>query len=143
MDKIRDISDRNKMCFACGKDNPIGLHMHFQVDANSCAATFIPRPEHQSYDGRMHGGLITTLLDETMGNYCYLYEHRNAYTARMDIRFKEPILIGEKLKIVAHVEKRKGRLIEMSGKIIKEDGTIGAEALAKMMYEANDDITTA
>jgi len=137
------ISDRNKMCFACGKDNPIGLHMHFQVDATSCAATFTPRPEHQSYDGRMHGGLITTLLDETMGNYCYLYEHRNAYTARMDIRFKLPILIGEKLKIIAHVEKRKGRLIEMSGKIIKEDGTIGAEAIAKMMYEDNDDSTTA
>jgi len=138
-----NISDRNKMCFACGKDNPIGLHMHFQVDAKGCAATFVPRPEHQSYDGRMHGGLITTLLDETMGNYCYLYEHRTAYTARLEIRFKFPILVGEKLKILARVEKRKGRLLEMSGKIIKEDGTIGAEAIAKMMYEDNNDSTIA
>lgn len=125
----------NSMCFACGKLNPIGLHLDFKVDATTCSTTFVPQPEHQSYDGRMHGGLVSTLLDETLGNYCYLYEHRIAYTARLEVRFKQPILIGEKLNIVARVGKRKGRLLEMVGEIIKEDGTIGAEATAKMMYE--------
>ena len=127
----------NLMCFACGPNNPIGLHLHFEVTEGQCRTTFTPKPEHQSYDGRMHGGLVSTLLDETLGNYCYLYEHRIAYTARLEVRFKQPILIGEKLLITAHVVKRKGRLLEMQGEITKEDGTIGAEATAKMMYEDN------
>ncbi len=54
-------------CFACGKDNPIGLKMEFTMDAEECVAYFTPRQEHQSYDGRMHGGLISVLLDEIMG----------------------------------------------------------------------------
>ena len=57
-------------CFACGKDNPIGLKMEFTMDAEECVAYFTPRQEHQSYDGRMHGGLISVLLDEIMGHYC-------------------------------------------------------------------------
>ena len=130
-----DPTKRDFMCFACGKDNPIGLHLQFSVDADSCRTTFRPKPEHQSYDGRMHGGLISTLLDETMGNYCYLYEKKIAYTAKMSVRFRQPVLIGELLKVVAKVKKRKGRLIEMTAVLYKEDSTIGAEADAMMMYE--------
>ena len=91
-----NLADRDTLCFGCGKDNPIGLHMHFKVDEEGCYASFVPQPVHQSYDGRMHGGLISTLLDETMGNYPYLYEHRVAYTARLEVRFRQPVLIGEK-----------------------------------------------
>ncbi len=131
----------NSMCFACGDKNPIGLHLHFKVTADSCRTTFVPQKLHQSYDGRMHGGLVSTLLDETMGNYCYLYEGKTAYTARLEIRFKLPILIGEKLTVIARTGKRKGRLLEMTGQIIKEDGSIGAEGFAKMMYEENDEST--
>ena len=83
----------------------------------------------------MHGGLISTLLDETMGNYPYLYEHRVAYTARLEVRFRQPVLIGEKISIITKVKKRKGILLEMTGQVVREDGTIAAEADAKLMYE--------
>ena len=122
-------------CFACGKENPIGLKLEFAVDENSCTTEFTPQRQHQSYDGRMHGGLISTLLDETMGNYIHLYEKKVAYTAKMEVRFRQPILIGEKIKVVGKVKRRKGRLIEMEGQIFKADGTVAAEADAKMMYE--------
>lgn len=126
---------RDTMCFGCGKDNPIGLHMEFQTDENGVYATFVPQPVHQSYDGRMHGGLVCTLLDETMGNYPYMVEHRVAYTAKMEIRYRQPVRIGEKVRIVAKVKRRKGPLLELTGQIIREDGTIAAEAESKMMYE--------
>jgi len=122
-------------CFACGKENPIGLKLEFKVDENGCYTTFIPKREHQSYDGRMHGGLISTLLDETMGNYIHLYEKKIAYTAKMEVRFRQPVFIGEEIKVIAQVKKRKGRLIEMTGKIMNRDGSIAAEADAKMIYE--------
>jgi acyl dehydratase len=128
-------SNRDTMCFGCGKDNPVGLHMHFKVDAEGCYSTFTPQPIHQSYDGRMHGGLISTLFDETMGNYPYMYEKKVAYTARLEVRFRAPVRIGETLSIVTKVKRRKGPLLEMTGQIIRPDGTVAAEADARMMYE--------
>ncbi|WP_432643343.1 PaaI family thioesterase [Acidaminococcus sp.] len=126
---------RDTMCFGCGRDNPVGLHLHFRTDEDGCYTSFVPQPVHQSYDGRMHGGLISTLLDETMGNYPYMYEHRVAYTARLEVRFRQPVRIGERIRVITKVKRRKGQLLEMTGQVVREDGTIAAEADGKLMYE--------
>ncbi|WP_302574288.1 PaaI family thioesterase [uncultured Acidaminococcus sp.] len=131
-------NDRDTMCFGCGKDNPMGLHLHFRTDENGCYTCFVPQPVHQSYDGRMHGGLISTLLDETMGNYPYMYEHKVAYTARLEVRFRQPVRIGERIHVITKVKRRKGQLLEMTGQVIREDGTVAAEADGKLMYEERE-----
>lgn len=131
-------NDRDTMCFGCGKDNPMGLHLHFRTDENGCYTSFVPQPVHQSYDGRMHGGLISTLLDETMGNYPYMYEHKVAYTARLEVRFRQPVRIGERIHVITKVKRRKGQLLEMTGQVIQEDGTVAAEADGKLMYEERE-----
>ena len=128
-------NNRDTMCFGCGKDNPMGLHLHFRTDENGCYTSFVPQPVHQSYDGRMHGGLISTLLDETMGNYPYMYEHKVAYTARLEVRFRQPVRIGERIDVITKVKRRKGMLLEMTGQVIREHGTVAAEADGKLMYE--------
>jgi acyl-coenzyme A thioesterase PaaI-like protein len=54
----------SRMCFVCGVDNPIGLHLSFYTDDEGrTVARFRPKPEHQGYPGHLHGGLISTLLD--------------------------------------------------------------------------------
>lgn len=131
-------NDRDTMCFGCGKNNPMGLHLHFRTDENGCYTSFVPQPVHQSYDGRMHGGLISTLLDETMGNYPYMYEHKVAYTARLEVRFRQPVRIGERIHVITKVKRRKGQLLEMTGQVIREDGTVAAEADGKLMYEERE-----
>ncbi len=59
---------RNDYCFACGKANPIGLKLAFrEMDDGRYVSIFTPGPEHQSYEGALHGGIIGTVLDEVMG----------------------------------------------------------------------------
>jgi acyl-coenzyme A thioesterase PaaI-like protein len=54
----------SRICFVCGIDNPIGLHLAFYTDDQGrCIARFRPRPEHQGYPGHLHGGITSTLLD--------------------------------------------------------------------------------
>ena len=63
----------SRMCFVCGIDDPIGLHLAFYTgDEGRCIARFPvpvrhrtgrPKPEHQGYPGHLHGGLISSLLD--------------------------------------------------------------------------------
>ena len=123
------------MCFACGSRNPIGLHLHFYRIDKGMVAFFTPRKEHQSYDGRMHGGLISTLLDEVMGNYIFMNEHKPAYTARLDIWFRNPALIGTSLKIKGTEVKRKGPLVIMEGSVTDSSGILIAEASSHMMIK--------
>ena len=136
-EKLVEMSKDQKygMCFACGEQNPIGLHLHFFWIPNGVLAFFTPRHEHQSYDGRMHGGLITVLLDEIMGNYLFKKEGVPAYTARIDLRFRTPVKIGTTIRCEGHEVKRKGRLVIMEGVITNPDGTVAAEATSTLMLE--------
>ena len=123
------------MCFACGKENPLGLHLHFFSIPGGCLDFFTPSHEHQSYNDRMHGGLIMTLMDEVMGNYLFLNTGIPAYTGKMETRFRTPVLIGETVKVVCREIRRKGPLSVMEARVLHEDGTVAAEATSHMMFE--------
>ena len=120
-------------CFGCGRDNPIGLKLDMKLDGNRCVAYFTPKVEHESYGYRMHGGLTSTLLDEVMGDYVFRKAGKPAYTARLEIRFRSAIRIGETVKVEGWPEVHRGRLFIMKGKITHADGTPAAEAKAEMM----------
>ena len=120
-------------CFGCGRDNPIGLKLDMKLDGDRCVAYFTPKAEHESYGDRMHGGLTGTLLDEVMGDYVFRKAGKPAYTARLEIRFRSAIRIGETVKVEGWPEVHRGRLFIMKGKITHADGTPAAEAKAEMM----------
>lgn len=120
-------------CFGCGRDNPIGLKLDMKLDGDRCVAYFTPKAEHESYGDRMHGGLTSTLLDEVMGDYVFRKAGKPAYTARLEIRFRSAIRIGETVKVEGWPEVHRGRLFIMKGKITHADGTPAAEAKAEIM----------
>ena len=117
-------------CFGCG---PIGLKLDMKMEGDHCVAYFTPKAEHESYGDRMHGGLTSTLLDEVMGDYVFRIAGKPAYTARLEIRFRSAIRIGETVKVEGWPEVHRGRLFIMKGKITHADGTPAAEAKAEMM----------
>jgi hypothetical protein len=54
----------SRICFVCGIDNPIGLHLRFYTDDEGrCIARFRPKPEHQGHPGHLHGAIIGALPD--------------------------------------------------------------------------------
>ncbi|MFA4994194.1 MAG: PaaI family thioesterase [Bdellovibrionales bacterium] len=122
----------NDWCFACGKLNPIGLKLKFVEENGVYISRFTPRPEHQSYDGTIHGGIISTLLDEIMGHYLYV-KGRNVVTAKLETRFRKPTPLGQELTIRGWVVKERGKVIEMEATVALPDGTITAEGRAMLM----------
>ncbi len=95
----------DNMCFACGRDNPISLKLDFKpVEADLVEAKFTPTANHQGYDDIMHGGLVSTLLDEAMAKVI-VFKGIKAVTAEISVKFKKPVLIGGELKIVGKLNK--------------------------------------
>ena len=75
-------------CFVCGKKNPIGLKLDFSFDGKTITTEFVPQKEHQGYFNIVHGGIISTLLDEAMVKLA-IEMGMPAVTARMDIRLQD------------------------------------------------------
>lgn len=124
----------DEMCFACGPKNPIGLKLDFELKDDVVETKFTPQEVHQGFTGIMHGGLISTLLDEVMANVLYLQEIK-AVTAKMEVKFRKPIKIGRELTTTGWIERKKRRTIDTAAKIINQDGEKVAEAEAVFMRE--------
>ena len=118
-------------CFACGKENPVGLHLDFQIENDEFRTVKTLSREYQSFTGVVHGGIITTMLDEGMGGYLYRMGEK-AVTARLAVRYRKPTPVGEELHIRGWIESRRGRFIDMKAEVSLADGTITAEGTAKM-----------
>ncbi len=119
------------MCFGCGEENPIGLKLKFKWDNGTARAEFTPNESHQGWSGIVHGGIISSLLDEAMSNAPY-FEGIPCLTAKMQVRIRRPALTGERLIITASITKKSRRLVETRAAISLEDGTSVAEGMATM-----------
>ena len=117
------------MCFVCGRDNPIGLHMHFFIDNAKCVhAEYVPQESHQGFPGVMHGGLVTTMLDELIGRTAIAMDLW-CMTAKLEVRFRKPVPIGEPLKLKGEITKTTSRLLEGRGELRLSDGSLAVEAI--------------
>ncbi len=126
---------RGQWCFACGPQNPFGLKLVFAEEENTYISNFTGQAEHQGYDGIMHGGIVSTLLDEIMARYLYA-KGMDAVTARLEIRFIKPTPIGVPLLIKGWIVRSKGRFFETKGTVELADGTVTAQGAAKVLISA-------
>ena len=123
------------MCFACGPDNPIGLKIRFSLDGDVCTGEFTPDENHLSWENTVHGGIIYSALDDVTGNIPYL-QGRKAHTARCEIRYRQPLRMGETVMLKGWIETEKGRLLNLRGEARrKSDNVLVAECAASFLLE--------
>lgn len=119
-------------CFVCGRDNPIGLRMNLAFHAGRIHSEFILQKQYQGYKDIIHGGLISSVLDEAMIHVA-LAQGIKVVTAEMSVRFKSSLLVGEKAVVEAQIIKSGRKLIEASAFIKGPGLRLIAEAQAKLM----------
>jgi len=129
MEQLRD----NQCCYVCGTQNPSGLKVVFEIDktARSIRASFTPSPAHQGYEGIVHGGILSALLDEAMAKLAFSLGIP-AVTAEITVKFRSPASPGEELSITGRLTHETRRLIQAEAKIEKGLVTI-AEATGKLL----------
>ncbi len=121
------------MCFACGKENPIGLKIDFTVDGDSCTGEFTGTENHVGWENTVHGGIIYSALDDVTANVLYR-QRRKAHTAKCEIRYRKPLYVGETVLLKGWIEKEKGRLVVLKGEARrKSDGIVVADCEASFM----------
>jgi len=125
----------SRMCFACGTDNHFGLHARFlELEDGRLCAEFTPQEHHQGYPGRLHGGIISAILDETIGRAIQIQSPDVfAVTIELNVSFRKPVPLNTPLRVVAEITLVKERVFEGEGKLLLDDGTIAANATARYL----------
>jgi uncharacterized protein (TIGR00369 family) len=120
-------SELARWCYACGDLNPIGLHLEFRMEDGWAVADFVAQQEHQGYPGYVHGGVVSSLLDEAMGWATY-GQGIWALTAKLETRFRDIVPTGEPLITRARVTRDRGRTLEVRAELLHFDGRLLAES---------------
>jgi acyl-coenzyme A thioesterase PaaI-like protein len=103
--------EADNFCFACGGENPCGLHMTFTDEGDDYVSRWHPQPQHQGWSQILHGGLVSTLLDEVM-TWRLVSRGINAVTAEITVRLKAPTPLDQELTIRARVVSQRRRVYE-------------------------------
>jgi acyl-coenzyme A thioesterase PaaI-like protein len=105
----------SRMCFVCGRENPIGLKLKIYETEPGVIETSLTAPtQYQSYPGILHGGIVASILDEMSGR-AHLGNTENPrfmFTAKLEVKYRHNVPIGKRLKVVGKAGKTSGRMAE-------------------------------
>ena len=104
------------MCFICGLENPVGLHLHIYETEPGLVETTYTAPEHfQGYPGVLHGGIVGALIDEIAGRAHMGSDPNNPrfmFTAKLEVKYRKNVPVGKPLKIVGRAGRSKSKSAE-------------------------------
>lgn len=115
-------------CFACGRDNPIGLKLQFQLDPEGrSVAKFVPERQFQGFSQMLHGGIICTLLDEAMAWAMTLHGYLGV-TASLRVKFRRPVPTEKEVTVRGEILEQGAKSWSLASSISDEFGQVLAEA---------------
>ncbi len=116
-------------CFACGKDNSIGLKLNFSYSEQYAISKFKLSEEYCGYPNVVHGGIIGTILDEAMAKIIIRNEDK-AVTHGMITTYKKPVRPITEYEVKSKIISIRRKIIKSKATITDENGKIYAEAEA-------------
>lgn len=134
---MKTLQPNSRSCFVCGLENPFGLKLRFYQTGEGEIEVEYTVPEHfQGYPGVVHGGIVAAMLDEVLGRAHMGANHEESrfmYTARLAVRYRKNVPVGQPLRIVGKAEKSKHRSATSRAVIYGPEGDILAEAEALLV----------
>lgn len=127
-------------CFACGRENPLGLHLDdFGLDDGEVSARFTPREHYRGAAETLHGGIAATAIDEILVWAGIIIERVLTVTGTMELRYRKPVGVNEEILVAARVEDRSGRRLQMSGELkIGDDVKVTGTGLYLVSADIDD-----
>lgn len=99
----------NHNCFGCSPANASGLRMRFFSDEQAVYSR-VTVPEHLcGWSNIVHGGVLTTILDEIMSWSAIYLLKRIALTRSINVEFIKPVRVGHEIRA-------EGRMMQTNGK---------------------------
>lgn len=127
MRKIKNpwVSVEQYNCFGCNPDNPFGLHMEFYENGDEILCYWTPQDNFQGWIKTMHGGILSTLIDEAASWVVFRKFQTSGVTMKLEVKFKKPVPTTEtQLTVRAHLVERMHQVAVIEVSIENSKGDI-------------------
>lgn len=140
--KVASKQNNSKDCIICGLENESGLKASFyNMEDGSVGSLFTFKFNHQSYPDRVHGGMISALLDELAGRALWVTDpDLVGVTGSLTVKYKNPVPYEKELKGRGYITSRRGRIFTAKAEILDETNTILATGEATYIILPYDQI---
>jgi len=122
----------NPSCIVCGSQNPKGLGIVFRTEVDGAHAEWTPSGDWESFQGVIHGGIVSTVLDEAMSK-AIVSRQWEAFTVDLHVRFRGRVTPGETLLIRGWIVDKRKRLIRAESTLTTCSGQERAHAWATFL----------
>ncbi len=130
-------------CFACGTENPIGLDLHFYREENSVCTDITLKKNYEGWENMAHGGIISTLIDETMSWTIMFFKRMFFVTRKMEIKYVKPVLIGIPLRVKGRVvDTTRPPIIKTVAEIRDDKGGLLVKGAAEFVALSRDQLSS-
>ena len=130
--KVITRQHNSKMCMVCGLDNPFGVRAPFySMEDGRVFSPFKFHINHQSYPGRVHGGMVTTVLDELGIRALWaktLDESKFGVTTSLTTKYRKPAPYDTELVSVGRLISETSRFFIVEAGLYDPEGMLIAEA---------------
>ena len=124
---------KDKRCFVCGVENPHSLKVKVEQEGeNQVKAEFVADDRYRGWSNYLHGGILSLIFDEMLG-WLSRYMGYDAMTARLEVRYRNPVPLGSRLRFSGMLEKEVRGILDINLRALLEDGTVAAEGKGRMM----------
>ncbi len=122
----------SRTCFVCGRENPIGLKIHWDQDVEKREIRgTVTLPDHfNGYPGVAHGGIVAAVLDETAGRSILTTGGFDdlMVTAKLEVVYRRPTPTGVPLLAIGRLVRRTEARAEAEAELRLPDGNLAARA---------------
>ena len=109
-------------CFACGRDNPIGIHLDLVgVRDRYIVGRFDPSIHHHGSPDVLHGGIAAAALDEILVWAGIAFEAVMTVTGSLVLKYRRPVGVDEPIEVRGTVRERRGRRLKLEGRLLVDD----------------------
>jgi acyl-coenzyme A thioesterase PaaI-like protein len=125
---------RYKHCFICGDKNECGTGVTWVQTADGIQGCYHCSEKHCGFEGVMHGGVLTGLLDECVGWAVALRNRTICFTGELTVRFLKPVPVDLEVQIrgkCSDDEAEGKKYLTGVGEIVDSDGSVYATCKAK------------
>jgi uncharacterized protein (TIGR00369 family) len=115
-------------CFGCGPANPAGMHLNFMLADDGAVICLASIPDtFEGPRGYVHGGIIATLLDETMSKAVRSH-NVVGMTRHMEVDYRRPVPCATPIRIEARLYHHEGKKHWAEASILDDRGTVLAHS---------------
>lgn len=123
------MAPHSRGCMGCGPDNPAGLHLEVRRVGNEVVTDVVFDHRHLGAPGLAHGGAVAAACDDLFGFVLFVVG-APAVTRSLTVEYRSPVRLGERLRVTAGMERRKGRKLYLVAEGVAADGAVRFTATA-------------